>query len=191
MSCNPVLNNLPYSRLSCLDRILIQFAVQQNIQFRRLGNPTGRQARAVCLRWSQPVNRVDFQNLAAERLSDAEALLAADRFNCAYYIAGYAVECALKACIAHRTKEDDFPPRETRKIWTHDLVDLLDSAGLKAEFSELTGRDPGFESSWGIVKDWSESSRYENDKDRVWAEMMLGAIGDPQNGILQWLKKYW
>jgi hypothetical protein len=26
--------------------------------------------------------------------SDAVALLAADRFNCAYYVAGYAVECA-------------------------------------------------------------------------------------------------
>jgi hypothetical protein len=28
----------------------------------------------------------------------------------------------------------------------------------------MTGTDSGFESSWGIVKDWSESSRYENDK---------------------------
>ena len=137
------------------------------------------------------MNRVDFQNLAAERLSDARALFAADRFNCAYYVAGYAVECALKACIAHRTREDDFPPRETRKIWTHDLEDLLDSAGLKAEFSEVTETDSGFEYSWGIVKDWSESSRYDNDKDRARAEMMLGAISNPTNGILQWLNKYW
>ena len=67
------------------------------------------------------MNRIDFQNLAAERLSDAETLLAAGRFDGAYYVAGYVVECALKACIANKTKEDDFPPRETRKIWTHDF----------------------------------------------------------------------
>ncbi|MGA2601105.1 MAG: hypothetical protein ABSH09_29410 [Bryobacteraceae bacterium] len=35
------------------------------------------------------MNRVDFQNLAGERLADAAALLAAGRFDCAYYIAGY------------------------------------------------------------------------------------------------------
>src|SRR5258708_30307105 len=119
------------------------------------------------------MNRVDFQNLAAERLCDAEALLAAGRFDCAYYIAGYAVECGLKACIAHKTREDDFPPRETRKIWTHDLVDLLDSAGLKTEFSEETGRNLLFEASWAIVRDWSESSRYENGHERLRAELML------------------
>jgi HEPN domain-containing protein len=137
------------------------------------------------------VNRFDFQNLAQERLSDAESLFASGRFNCAYYVAGYAVECALKACIAHKTKVDDFPPRDTRKIYSHDLVDLLDSAGLKTEFIDVTGRDFLLEASWVIVKDWSETARYENNKDRLWAEMMLDAISNPQNGILQWLKKYW
>jgi HEPN domain-containing protein len=137
------------------------------------------------------MNRVDFQKLAAERLSDAEALLAAGRFDCAYYIAGYAVECALKACIANKTKEDDFPPREVRKIWTHDLEDLVESAGLEAEFSEVIGRDFLFEQSWLIVKDWSEASRYENQQDRPQAEKMLEAVRNPENGILQWLMKYW
>ena len=74
-------------------------------------------------------------------MADAAALLAAGRFDCAYYIAGYAVECPLKACIANKTKEGDFPPRETRKIWTHDLVDLIESAGLKTEFIEVTGKN--------------------------------------------------
>jgi len=137
------------------------------------------------------MNRVDFQHLAVERLSDAETLLAAGRFDCAYYVAGYAVECALKACIANKTKEDDFPPRETRKIWTHDLEDLLDSSDLETEFSEAIGRDSSLKGSWLIVKDWSESSRYQNNNDRLRAEMVVDAIGNPQNGILQWLKKYW
>jgi HEPN domain-containing protein len=137
------------------------------------------------------MNRVDFQNLAGERLADAAALLAAGRFDCAYYIAGYTVECALKACIANKTKEGDFPPRETKKIWTHDLVDLIESAGLKTEFIEVTRKNFLFEAGWAIVRDWSESARYENAHDRLRAEQMLDAITDPQNGILQWLKKYW
>ena len=106
-------------------------------------------------------------------------------------MAGYAVECALKACIANKTKEDDFPPRETRKIWTHDLVDLIESAGLKTELSEVAEKDFLFEERWSIVKDWSESSRYENSQDRLRAVMMLDAIGNQQKGILQWLRIYW
>ena len=137
------------------------------------------------------MNRSDFQILATERLSDAESLLAAGRYDCAYYVAGYAVECALKACVANKTKEDDFPPRDTKKIWTHDLVDLLDSAGLKPELNEVNRKDALFEASWLIVRDWSESSRYENQQDRLRAELMLGAIRNPDNGVLQWLKKYW
>lgn len=46
------------------------------------------------------MNRSDFQDLAQIRLAEAAALLQAERFDGAYYLAGYAVECALKACIA-------------------------------------------------------------------------------------------
>jgi hypothetical protein len=70
-------------------------------------------------------------------------------------------------------------------------VDLLDSAGLKTEFSEETGRNLLFEASWAILRDWSESSRYENGHKRFRAELMLDAITNPKDGLLQWLKKYW
>ncbi len=133
------------------------------------------------------MNRVDFQNLSVERLADAEALFAAGRHACSYYIAGCVVECALKACIADKTIEDDFPPRDANRYWTHDLERLIDSADLRAEIKS----DPSLETSWAIVKDWSESSRYENSSDAGRARMMLDAITDPQNGILQWLRKYW
>jgi HEPN domain-containing protein len=133
------------------------------------------------------MNRVDFQNLSLERLADAKALFAAGRHACAYYVAGYAVECALKACIANKTIEDDFPPRDANRYWTHDLESLLDSAGLRAEVKS----DSSLEISWAIVKDWSESSRYETRSDRGRARLMLDAITDPQIGILQWLKNYW
>jgi hypothetical protein len=46
------------------------------------------------------MNRAELQRLAKERISDAKVLLAARHWSAAYYLAGYAVECALKACIA-------------------------------------------------------------------------------------------
>jgi HEPN domain-containing protein len=43
------------------------------------------------------LNRRDFQELALVRLNEAKVLLDAGHFDGAYYLAGYAVECALKA----------------------------------------------------------------------------------------------
>ena len=45
------------------------------------------------------MNRLEFQQLAEVRVREAEALLAVGLWDGAYYLAGYAVECALKACI--------------------------------------------------------------------------------------------
>jgi hypothetical protein len=63
------------------------------------------------------MNRLEFQSLAAERLDDAGALLKAGRYGCAYYISGYAIECALKARIAKKTKQDELPPKEAAKFY--------------------------------------------------------------------------
>jgi HEPN domain-containing protein len=62
------------------------------------------------------MTRWDLQKLAEDRLLDAEALLAAGRWSAAYYLAGYAVECAIKACIAKLVQEYDF--RTGRRSWT-------------------------------------------------------------------------
>jgi HEPN domain-containing protein len=53
------------------------------------------------------MNREDFQQLAESRLKEARALLTAELPDGAYYLAGYAIECALKACIAKRTQQHD------------------------------------------------------------------------------------
>jgi hypothetical protein len=49
------------------------------------------------------MNRAEFQKLSDLRLHESKALLTAGLPQGAYYLAGYAVECALKACIAKRT----------------------------------------------------------------------------------------
>ena len=80
------------------------------------------------------MNRRSFQRLAALRMEDATALLAARRASGAYYLAGYAVECALKACICKKTKSGDWPakPDDVRKMYSHDLNDLFRLADLQS-----------------------------------------------------------
>src|SRR5439155_18484686 len=57
------------------------------------------------------MNRADFHKLTEIRMREAKVLLARKCYEGAYYLAGYAVECALKACIAKRTQAHDFPPK--------------------------------------------------------------------------------
>ena len=81
------------------------------------------------------MNRQDFQELARVRLEEARALLIAGHSAGAFYLAGYAVECALKACIARQTREHDFPPdpETVRQIYSHRLPGLLLRAGLEGQ----------------------------------------------------------
>jgi hypothetical protein len=77
------------------------------------------------------MNRQQLQKLSELRLREARALFAAGLPDGAYYLAGYAVECALKACIAKRTREHDFPDKKlTNESYTHSLVDLMRTAQL-------------------------------------------------------------
>ena len=50
------------------------------------------------------MNKSDFENLANIRIIEAEVLLYSGNYPGEYYLAGYAVECALKACIAKQVK---------------------------------------------------------------------------------------
>lgn len=136
------------------------------------------------------MTRFDFQRLAVERLEDARALLTNQRYSCAYYLAGYAIECALKACIARKTQQDDFPPKDAPKYYIHDLAKLVSISGLEATFNAQAERDPTFRANWALVKDWDEGSRYES-RGETEAREMLGAITDLQHGVLQWLKQNW
>ena len=79
------------------------------------------------------MNRQDFQLIAEERISDAQALLATGTNSSgAYYLAGYAVECALKACIAKQTKQYDYPDKKTvENSYTHNIELLLKTAKIE------------------------------------------------------------
>lgn len=136
------------------------------------------------------MNRLEFQGLAIERLDDAKALVAAGRYSGAYYVAGYAVECALKACISKRTNQDDFPPQTKNGYYTHEINALRKAAGLDGDFYREAKGDKEFEDYWSVVINWTAETRYEQ-RDQTAAVDLLTAIEDPQHGVLQWLKKNW
>ena len=55
------------------------------------------------------ISLLDLETLAHDRLSDAEALLAAGRYDGATYLGGYVVELALKRRICQTLGWDAFP----------------------------------------------------------------------------------
>ena len=89
------------------------------------------------------MNRLDFQRLSKIRLREAKALLDRRGYDGAYYLGGYAVECALKACIARKTKRYEFPDKKVmERIYSHKLTELLEVAGLRLDSSVLPS-EPG------------------------------------------------
>src|SRR5436190_20323748 len=98
---------------------------------------------------AQSMNRNDLRRLSRIRLKEARALLEAKCFDGAYYLCGYAVECALKACIAKRTRRHDFPDKKTvADSYSHNLVNLVGVAGLTALLNEEVARDSVFAGDW-------------------------------------------
>jgi HEPN domain-containing protein len=108
------------------------------------------------------MNPADFHKLAEIRIREAKILLDRKCYEGAYYLAGYAVECALKACIAKETKATDFPPRNANELYTHDLKSLVAKAKLTEELETRILGVVQFESNWRTVKDWKEITRYEH-----------------------------
>ena len=137
------------------------------------------------------MNRKDFQKLTSLRLREARALLNARCYSGAYYLAGYAVECALKACIARQTQRHDFPHRNAvRDSYTHDLVRLAQTAGVYTALDKEGDASPAFALNWTTVKDWKAESRYEV-KSEDDAGGLLTAITARQHGVLKWIRQYW
>ena len=137
------------------------------------------------------MNRADLQEIAELRIRESRALLAAGFPDGAYYLAGYAVECALKACIARRTREHDFPDKKlVNDSHTHDLGKLFQLAELKIELDTAVQTDPSMQARLDTVQDWSEASRYQK-KTLQEATDLLEAVEDKTGGLLPWIRLRW
>lgn len=138
------------------------------------------------------MNRRDFQKLADIRILEARSLLGLKLYDGAYYLAGYAVECALKACVAKRINRHEYPPTRdfSSKCFTHSIEALVELADLASVRKIDADADPALETNWNVTRRWTEQSRYER-WSKAQAEELYAAITDTDHGVLPWLKVRW
>jgi HEPN domain-containing protein len=138
------------------------------------------------------MNKSDLEALVDIRVKEAKLLLDNNCYEGAYYLLGYALECAIKACIAKQVKEHDFPDKQLANVsFTHRLGDLLGVAGLKQKLQEKERTDEEFKLNWAVTKDWSEDARYEHTTEETLAKDFFRAITNEKTGILIWIKSWW
>jgi HEPN domain-containing protein len=130
--------------------------------------------------------------MAEERLAEAKALLDIGEWNGAYYLAGYAVELALKACIIKWLMSTDaFPEKKfSENCWTHAIVRLLGLAKLDESLRIDSAADPDLQANWSTAQDWSEEMRY-HEVDESEARNLYRAIADDDHGVFPWIKARW
>jgi HEPN domain-containing protein len=107
--------------------------------------------------------RKDFQRLAELRAKEANALARSRNRLGAYYLAGFAVECALKACIAKKTRRHDFPAdaKHSGRVYSHDLNELLKLADLDDQLDKDIKTNRQLAANWNVIKAWRIDCRYE------------------------------
>ena len=135
--------------------------------------------------------RADLKVLAEAKIKDARLLLDNKRFASAFYLAGYAIEVGLKACIARRILSETIPDKTLiNSTYDHDVGKLANVAGLASELKKEQASNNMFAANWGIVGQWRVDSRYEM-TDQFSAQLMVQAVDDPSSGVLQWIRQHW
>lgn len=140
------------------------------------------------------MNRAGLQQLADDRIIDAELLLNAGRWGGAYYLVGYAVECGLKSCILVRlaaNPEMFFGEKKwAQRCWTHNVEELVRLADLESVRNTDMAANANLGQNWNTVKDWNEEYRYQQANQDL-AEKLFHAITDANDGVMQWIKARW
>lgn len=143
------------------------------------------------------MTRTQWQSVAGERLTDAQMLLEGKRWAAAYYLSGYVIECSLKACLLRHLGESNaiYGPdnylAQLKECWTHDLKRLVKLAGLDEPFGLAQKANPALAGYWGVVKDWSETSRYDESRPEAVATAMYEAVSHQPDGVFQWIQTRW
>jgi hypothetical protein len=105
---------------------------------------------------SLEITSADLKRLAWEHLEDAKALLVTERFAGAIYLAGYALECAVKFRICETLGWLVFPPDGGHQaLKSHNLNFLLNYSG---KFLEVQKKHL---SVWQVAETWSPEMRYD------------------------------
>ena len=138
------------------------------------------------------LRRSELKKLAKVRMADGRSLLDARRYAACYYLLGYAVEAALKACVAKQFRANAIPDKNrVNSIYTHVLEKLVRVAELEQALVREREADRDFEVNWLVVKDWKTDRRYQTQATRQEASNLYDAIADPTHGVFQWLRRHW
>ncbi len=140
----------------------------------------------------------EIEALAYTKLSDAEYLLAGDRFDSAYYLAGYAIELLLKARVCKTLGIPDFfdfDNTERKKLKNesvimkiykvHDYVQLLILSGIYTEFNDELEANELFMFHWSSVVKWNESSRYLTGRNSRYVKDFITSVKE----VMSWIQK--
>lgn len=134
----------------------------------------------------------DFKRISQLRTEDALVLLQQKRYAAAYYIVGYAVECAFKVVICRRVKPNEFPAKNfSHQVYTHELTNLRRLAGLEDDMENEFTSNPKLNANWNLVKTWDEESRYSESFDEPQAKEMFEAVTDLEHGVLACISKFY
>jgi HEPN domain-containing protein len=137
--------------------------------------------------------------MSEERIKDAKVLIEGARWEFAYYVAGYAVECALKACMLSRIIHtgwifDDDAKKTIEACRTHEFTRLIQMANLRDELNNRLAQSANvgdaFNANWKTVEKWTVDSRYQA-KTEVEATNLYSAITQEPDGVLKWIQNYW
>lgn len=139
------------------------------------------------------MNRAELTQLSHDRIEDARILLANQRWGAAYYLVGYAVETALKACILKFVEETGviFTDKKfSEKCWSHRFDELIKQANLEPTLGTDIGANASLGSNWSIASYWNESSRYQR-KTEVQAQQLYDAVTNNSDGVFTWITRHW
>ncbi len=105
------------------------------------------------------ISIADLMTIARERLTDAEVLLNAQRYDGAAYLCGYSIEIALKHKICQTLNWTGFPStskefEKYKSLKTHDLDVLLSFTGFETILKTTHLAE------WSAITNWNPEARY-------------------------------
>ncbi len=137
------------------------------------------------------MTRRHLQELTRIRLREAKILLNSKNYSGAYYLAGYSIECALKACIARTIRRGEIPDKNfIIDCYHHDLRLLVKLANLEKKRNEREKIDDDFASNWAVTMLWKPISRYTT-SNKIQATELIKSIVSRKGGVLPWIRLYW
>jgi len=139
------------------------------------------------------MTRTGLRELSRLRLREAEALYRAHLYDGCVYLAGYAIELALKAriCRVLRVKEYPLSGEIGRTFKIHSLDELKVLAGLSGEID--VNKNKALFDNWSRAVEWDPEQRYDapGKYDAGKAGAILDSLTAKPNGVFTWLSLRW